>query len=172
MEVEGGRQTGEIQPSGLITSSTTMQDTPDKPNSGSNPGSQRITFLGSQPPVGPPRNANVAMDRVRPNKPESVRPTPAPPEESEFRESQKFPAILLIAPGFISLLFAASAAQFVGDGKGRTTALLIGLAGMLAAIACFGALAAYSREKGMQMFCAVMIGVALLAYAQSYLALS
>ncbi|MFG0293570.1 MAG: hypothetical protein ACF8MJ_10535 [Phycisphaerales bacterium JB050] len=140
-------------------------------------GRQRITFLGSQPPVGPPRNANVASDKALKlsshrsgradgqRKAEPVEPEPNP-------EDQKFPAALLIAPGFIALLFAASAANFVGDGTGTTTALLIGLAGMIGAIACFGALAAFSKERTMKMFCAVMIGVALMAYAQSFLALN
>lgn len=140
-------------------------------------GHQRITFLGSQPPVGPPRNANVPVDKAlrpaspKPSKPEGQRPTPKPLAEPE-PENQKFPAALLIAPGFIALLFAASADRFVGDGTGTKTALLIGLAGMIGAIACFGALAAFSKEKPMKLFCAVMIGVALLAYAQSFLALN
>jgi hypothetical protein len=146
----------------------------DQPPKGSH---QRITFLGSQPPVGPPRNANVPIDRaikpstVRATQPESQRPTPKP-EPQPDPENQKFPAVLLIAPGFIALLFAASAAQFVGDGTGKKTAMLIGFVGMLGAIACFATLAAFSREKNVRMFAAVMIGVALLAYAQSFLALS
>jgi hypothetical protein len=152
-----------------------MPDQPEQPNRRP-PGGQRITFLGSQPSSGPPRNANVPADRAlrtpRPISTESEgqRPNPMPDSEVEPR-NQKFPAVLLIAPGFIALLFAASAAQLVGDGTGKRTAMLIGAAGMISAIACFGALAAFSKEKGMQMFCAVMIGIALLAYAQSFLAL-
>jgi hypothetical protein len=138
-------------------------------------GGPRITYLGSQPSGGPPRNANVPADRAlrtpKPiGEPGGHRPTPMPESEPEPR-NQKFPAVLLIAPGFIALLFAASAAQFVGDGTGKRTAMLIGAVAMVGAIACFAILAAFSKEKNMRMFCAVMIGVALLAYAQSFLAL-
>lgn len=146
------------------------QQPPDQPERRPE-GSQQLTFLGSQPPVGPPRNANVRLDRSggRPAGPPEVRKTEQPQTEPV---NQKFPAVLLIAPGFIALLFAASAAQFIGSGTGKKTALLIGAAGMVGAIACFGTLAAFSKEKGMQMFSAVMIGIALLAYAQSFLAMN
>lgn len=148
-----------------------MPDQPEQPNRRP-PIGQQITFLGSQPPSGPPRNANVPVHRAGAGVPGPPRPTPAPESDPEFGESQKFPAVLLIAPGFMALLVAASAPQFVGNGKGPGTALVIGLVGMLAAIACFGTLAAVSKEKSTKMFCAVMIGVALLAYAQSFLALN
>ena len=151
-----------------------MPDDPEQPQRRPADG-PRITYLGSQPSGGPPRNANVPADRAmrtpKPTgEPGGQRQTPMPMSEPEPR-NQKFPAVLLIAPGFIALLFAASAAQFVGDGTGKRTAMLIGAVAMLGAIACFATLAAFSKEKSMRMFCAVMIGVALLAYAQSFLAL-
>ena len=151
-----------------------MADTPDDPSKRRPPHGQRITFLGSQPPSGPPRNANVPAERV------TKRTTPPPqglrdsgtPEPEQGEERQRFPAILLIAPGFIALLFAASAPEFVGDGSGTKTALLIGLAGMVGAIACFGTFAAFTKDRGAHVFCAVMIGMALLAFANSFLQLS
>lgn len=150
-----------------------MADTPD-PSKRRLPEGQRITFLGSQPPVGPPRNANVSTDRLadrtrRPSPdPRDVENTSADPPQ----ERQRFPAILLIAPGFIAMLFAASAPQFVGDGSGTRTALLIGFIGMIGAIACFGTFAAFSKDRGAHTFCAIMIGIALLAYANSFLQLN
>ena len=43
-----------------------MSDRPEEPDRESSPnrGHQRLTFLGSQPPSGPPRNANVPAMRV------------------------------------------------------------------------------------------------------------
>lgn len=150
-----------------------MADTPD-PSKRRLPDGQRITFLGSQPPSGPPRNANAPV--VRPTK-RTSRPTPDPRDVENSNadqpaERQRFPAILLIAPGFIALLFAASAPEFVGDGSGTGTALLIGFIGMVGAIACFGTFAAFSKDRGAHTFCAVMIGIALLAYANSFLQLN
>ncbi|XHC26114.1 MAG: hypothetical protein ACFHWZ_00430 [Phycisphaerales bacterium] len=43
---------------------------------------------------------------------------------------------------------------------------------MVGAIACFGTFAAFSKDRGAHTFCAVMIGIALLAYANSFLQLN
>src|SRR5690606_26013365 len=116
------------QPHHRLSHDRPMSDRPEDSDREPSPnrGHQRITFLGSQPPTGPPRNANVPADKAlrissqRPAEPAGHRQTPKPSSEPD-PENQKFPAVLLIAPGFIALLFAASAERFVGDGTGTKT---------------------------------------------------
>ncbi len=85
--------------------------------------------------------------------------------------ASRSPRFMLVVPGVILLLFAASTDKLVDPLKSESMAMLVGAGAMLGAAACFGALGVWSKSREGKVASAVGVGACVLLYGTAVLKL-